>query len=214
MARPADVAAWNAAVDGYALVKALFRDDRSTRSPAVLRKFVLLGCANSRRVGERLNSDPLRQVIDAAERHADAGDYASDEEMYQAIRSLNRWAAGHGLRWAVERATVCLSGVCLGGVKRLFDTAPAEDEPYLTAVVRDLFPDPSTPPVKVPKAWRTPAVLAVARGCYDAHAFDRLPVLADALEDAGCDSEPLLAHLRGPGPHVRGCWALDAVLGL
>jgi hypothetical protein len=42
---------------------------------------------------------------------------------------------------------------------------------------------------------------------------DRLAVLADALEDAGCADPDLLAHLRGPGPHVRGCWALDLVLG-
>ena len=38
-------------------------------------------------------------------------------------------------------------------------------------------------------------------------------VLADALEDAGCDSQELLAHCRGGGPHVRGCWAVDLVLG-
>jgi hypothetical protein len=44
-------------------------------------------------------------------------------------------------------------------------------------------------------------------------AFDRLPILADALLDAGGDDEALLAHLRAPGPHVRGCWALDVILG-
>ena len=42
---------------------------------------------------------------------------------------------------------------------------------------------------------------------------DRLAVLADALEEAGCDNADLLSHLRGPGPHVRGCWALDLLLG-
>ena len=41
----------------------------------------------------------------------------------------------------------------------------------------------------------------------------RLAILADALEDAGCDQADLLAHLRGPGPHVRGCWSVDLVLG-
>jgi len=40
-----------------------------------------------------------------------------------------------------------------------------------------------------------------------------LPILADALEEAGCDDVDVLAHLRGPGPHARGCWALDLVLG-
>jgi hypothetical protein len=53
----------------------------------------------------------------------------------------------------------------------------------------------------------------LARSIYDTRDFDRLAVLADALEDAGCTDAELLGHLRGPGPHVRGCWALDKVLG-
>ena len=62
-------------------------------------------------------------------------------------------------------------------------------------------------------AQPTEAVAALARGVYDDRAFDRLPVLADALDDAGCANADLLAHLRGPGPHVRGCWAVDLLLG-
>jgi hypothetical protein len=60
---------------------------------------------------------------------------------------------------------------------------------------------------------RTETAVALATGIYADRAFDRLPILADALEDAGCDAVELLAHLRGPGPHVRGCWAVDLVLG-
>jgi hypothetical protein len=63
-------------------------------------------------------------------------------------------------------------------------------------------------------------VLNLARSAYEertlpAGALDagRLAVLADALEEAGCDDAEVLAHLRGPGPHVRGCFALDWVLG-
>jgi hypothetical protein len=41
----------------------------------------------------------------------------------------------------------------------------------------------------------------------------RLAVLADALEEAGCDNQEMLTHLRGPGPHVRGCWVVDVLLG-
>ena len=44
-------------------------------------------------------------------------------------------------------------------------------------------------------------------------AFDRLPVLADALQDAGCDHEDMLAHCRSGGPHVHGCWVVDRLLG-
>jgi hypothetical protein len=48
---------------------------------------------------------------------------------------------------------------------------------------------------------------------YDERAFERLPILADALMDAGCDNADILAHCRGPGPHERGCWAVDLILG-
>jgi hypothetical protein len=56
-------------------------------------------------------------------------------------------------------------------------------------------------------------VRSVAEAIYEQRAFDGMPILADALEDAGCSDEALLSHLRGSGPHVRGCWALDLVLG-
>ncbi len=53
----------------------------------------------------------------------------------------------------------------------------------------------------------------MAGAIYEERAFDRLPILADALEDAGCVQRDLLRHLRGPGPHVRGCWAVDLLRG-
>jgi hypothetical protein len=53
----------------------------------------------------------------------------------------------------------------------------------------------------------------LAQALYDDKAFDQLPVLADALEEAGCRDLAILSHLRGPGPHVRGCWVVDLILG-
>jgi hypothetical protein len=61
--------------------------------------------------------------------------------------------------------------------------------------------------------WNDSTIMKLAQPIYDDRAFDRLPILADALEEAGCDNAELLSHLRGPGPHVRGCWALDHILG-
>jgi hypothetical protein len=52
----------------------------------------------------------------------------------------------------------------------------------------------------------------LAATLYDERSFDWLSLLADALEDAGCIDAELLGHLRSPGPHVRGCWALDLIL--
>ena len=68
------------------------------------------------------------------------------------------------------------------------------------------------PPTVAPK-WLTSDVQAVAVGIDETGDFDGLPILADALQEAGCDNEDLLTHLRSGGVHVRGCWALDLVLG-
>ena len=85
--------------------------------------------------------------------------------------------------------------------------------PVAAALLRDTFGDRFRS-VAIDRGWRTTDVLGVARGIYDERAFDRLPILADALQDAGCADGELLGHCRGPGPHARGCWAVDLVLGL
>lgn len=61
--------------------------------------------------------------------------------------------------------------------------------------------------------WRTADVVGLARGIYEGRAFERLPLLADALMDAGCADEAPLGHCRSAGPHLRGCWVVDWVLG-
>ncbi|OAI55152.1 hypothetical protein AYO44_00105 [Planctomycetaceae bacterium SCGC AG-212-F19] len=67
--------------------------------------------------------------------------------------------------------------------------------------------------VAVDPAWRTGNVVALAQTIYDERPFDRMPILADALEDAGCTSADVLDHCRQPGEHVRGCWVVDLLLG-
>jgi hypothetical protein len=80
------------------------------------------------------------------------------------------------------------------------------------SIFRDIVGDPFRP-VAFDVRWRTDDVLGLARAAYDDGAFARLPMLADALMDAGCDDEAILAHCRGPGPHARGCWVVDLALG-
>jgi hypothetical protein len=94
---------------------------------------------------------------------------------------------------------------------------PALDEEvfralFAPALLRCVAGDPFRP-VACDPGWRTADVVSLARGIYDERAFDRLPILADALQDAGCDNADVLGHCRGPGPHVRGCWVVDLVLG-
>jgi hypothetical protein len=67
-------------------------------------------------------------------------------------------------------------------------------------------------PVTADPAWLTSDVLSLAPGIYEERAFDRMPILADALMDAGCDNDDILDHCRGSGPHVRGCWVVDLLL--
>jgi len=61
------------------------------------------------------------------------------------------------------------------------------------------------------EASRMPA--AISRTIYDDRSFEDMPILADAMEEAGCDDDAMLKHCREPGPHVRGCWVIDLLLG-
>ena len=79
------------------------------------------------------------------------------------------------------------------------------------AILRDIFGNPFRPVAFDPR-WRSSDTVGVARGIYEDRAFERMPILADALMDAGCDDEQVLGHCRGEGPHVRGCWVVDLIL--
>jgi len=89
--------------------------------------------------------------------------------------------------------------------------AESESEAQLH-LLRDIFGNPFRP-AAIDPSWLTSTVVALARGIYEERAFDRMPILADALQDAGCDNEDVLGHCRGPEPHVRGCWVVDLLLG-
>jgi hypothetical protein len=93
-----------------------------------------------------------------------------------------------------------------------YDTALWNGELLHQAVLlRDIFGNPlSCKPVN--EAWLTSSVTALAAAIYDEWAFDRLPILADALEEAGCDVQEILAHCRQPAEHARGCWVVDLLL--
>jgi biotin carboxyl carrier protein len=99
---------------------------------------------------------------------------------------------------------------------RIIPTLSAEgnvqQEAQISALFRDIFGNLFRP-VTLDPSWLTSTVLVLANGIYSDKAFDRLPILADALQDAGCDNDDILNHLREPGEHCRGCWALDLVLG-
>jgi hypothetical protein len=82
-------------------------------------------------------------------------------------------------------------------------------------LLRDLYGPLPFRPLTVHRDWLTwhdGTIPRMASAIYEDQAYERLPILADALEDAGCTDAEILSHLRGPGPHVRGCWVIDLLL--
>ena len=95
------------------------------------------------------------------------------------------------------------------GVRTVGNSMPARQ----CRIVRDLFGNPFRPVTFFP-SWRTETALALALQMYESRDFSAMPILADALQDAGCDNEDILNHCRDlHATHVRGCWVVDLVLG-
>jgi len=82
----------------------------------------------------------------------------------------------------------------------------------LAQLLREIVGNPFRPATLDP-SWLTPTVTALAAQMYDSRDFSAMPILADALQDAGCTNDDILNHCRGDGPHVRGCWVVDLVVG-
>ena len=84
-----------------------------------------------------------------------------------------------------------------------------------TFLLRDIVSNPFRPIALDPAwlAWNDATLVKLAQAIYDIRAFERMPELADALEEAGCTNTYILNHCRGEGPHVRGCWVVDLILG-
>lgn len=97
---------------------------------------------------------------------------------------------------------------CLPGSEELRD----EHLRLQATIFRDIVGN-ALDPVAFDSRWRTDDTLGLARGIYIDRAFTRLPLLADALMDAGCADDRLIGHCRSNGPHTRGCWAVNLVLG-
>jgi hypothetical protein len=111
--------------------------------------------------------------------------------------------ARHAARAAADEA----------GQSRLLDTAArVAEHRQQAALVRCLFGNPFHPPRNC-DAWPTGEVRALADAIYAGRAFERMPLLADALEAAGCTDADMIEHCRSDGEHARGCWVVDLLLG-
>jgi hypothetical protein len=164
-----------------------------------------------------MNSPPDVLCLKSAEVEAD-GLVLGEEELYHTIDEWDiRWyrrdaksvahravTAYRDFVWRTER-TVRNSDVEWAEIRLVADKPLLE---FFRDITGNMFRSGKTD-----TNWLTETAVSLATGIYGDRAFDRLPLLADALQDAGCTDAELLGHLRSPGPHVRGCWAVDLVLG-
>jgi hypothetical protein len=203
---------------------------------ATARKFRLFACACCRRIWDLLDA-PSREAVLLAERWADES--IPDDEAEAARRrmyahrtevtltpgrpAIHSWACGaaEGTLFEVpvwhpnapEQGAVGVARTAAeAACRRGGHATRVHEATHQLGLFRDMFENPYRP------GWIDPAALTLdvtglARGIYEDRAFDRMPVLADALMDAGCDQDDILTHCRGDGPHVRGCWVVDLVLG-
>jgi hypothetical protein len=187
------------------------------------RKLRLYACAVCRRFRNLLRDERSWRAVEVAEQYADgrtgyAALKAAQGPAQEAWRELDR--AHRGAAWgtpemwarrAAEQAAATTSREAWSAAWKAAD----EGQGGHPDALREIFGNPFRPTPIDPAwlAWNDGTVVKIAQAIYEERAFDRLPVLADALEEAGCTNAELLGHLRGPGPHARGCWALDLLLG-
>jgi hypothetical protein len=208
---------WLACTDPKLMLQ--FLRSRSMASDRKLRLFAVACCHH---LWELLTEPCFRNAVEVAERFAD--NQARKKELNEAKKVSGaafanskdregRNAAAHrafGCAWSTTRTPVLSAAMYPTWIL----TAEADRERQV-ALLGDLFGNLFRP-VTLDASWlmwNAGTVPAIAERIYKEGDWAALPVLADALEDAGCTSADILKHCRGPGPHVRGCWVVDLLLG-
>jgi hypothetical protein len=177
-----------------------------------------------RRAEGELNDDELRTV------HHDCthpSGWKTEDFVERAVSGTAEESAWLGA-WAVSLFTpnaLAMTFMSSGGwslsnqdleLERRGDTILNAERALHTALLRDIFgPLPFRPVTLDPSvlAWHDGTVVRLARSIYDERRFENLPLLGDALMDAGCDQEEVVAHCRAGGEHFKGCWVVDLCLG-
>jgi hypothetical protein len=185
------------------------------RGKASERKLRLFAVACYRRIWHLLEDPRIRRAVGVSELYADGK--ASGEELRAAVGGVGAAADDtHGD--GGDAADAAADAVDIAGALAADANDSTRDAERIgqSGLLRDITGNPFRPVTADIPAWLARSggtIINLARAIYEDRAFDRLPLLADALEDAGCTDADLLAHCRGPGPHFRGCWAVDLILG-
>jgi hypothetical protein len=197
----------------------LLADERSQKAVEVAERY-----ADGQASQEELEAAHNRahQVRRSASKQAGAGGSpASVQAARSAVRAVTRTtvtetageaalAVETAMAWAtrMERVPGVFQGIF--GPRAAIQGAREEELRHQCVLLRELFGIPFRLLSAIPQDAN---VVKLARAIYDDRAFDSLPILADALEEAGCTNPAILDHCRQHGGHVRGCWAVDLVLG-
>lgn len=195
------------------------------------RKLRLFAVACCRRIWQLLTDERSRKAVELAEQSADhhvppdtldAVSGEAEEAFEDAItpdesstaESREKTAAACVAASYASNSPVVRHSDAIEVMQAAADASfdSATERAAQAALVRELWEYPFRP-IALNPVWLTPTVKQLAVTVYDDRAFDRLPILADALEDAGCDQADILSHCCSLGPHVRGCWVVDLALG-
>ncbi len=200
------------------------------RAQASDRKLRLFACACCKSVAPLLQCNECFRVVEVGESYADGT--VSELSVAEARKHARReWIDYDGYGYLADAASLVRSTVdhhphqitwlCPAEMDRQAAEDGDQDEASIfkalsqhqPCLLRCVFGNPFRP-VTLPLPWLTSDVLSLAQGIYQDRAFDRMPILADALQDAGCENDDILNHCRDTnGVHVRGCWVVDHVLG-
>jgi hypothetical protein len=200
----------------------------------VRRVWPLLIDQRSRRAVELAERDPSRPLCEwtLMEGLVPTGGFTREAEQAAIdLTPTGDWV-GWDVRRAAQAAAEALAGqpratagdaaaaIAMTGRERMSGTAWYWEREHQCRLLRDLVPNPFRVLPATTRSWLTPAVVKLAQRAYEDRllpegTFDltRLRKLAQALVDAGCENGELVGHLRAAGPHVRGCWAVDLILG-
>lgn len=208
---------------------------KGKRLPRRRRLFAVACC---RRWLQEMLDPESRHAVEVAERYVDG--LADRDELEAAYRTAQEVAvrrlmpchtaaeSNSGELWSVWRLshvaqlTCAPSGIedaaieLLKRAVHLGSVHENQEKRVQSGYIRDIFGNPFRPPPAIEPSWlywNDGIVPKLAQAIYDDRAFDRLPILADALEEAGCTNADMLNHCRQPGEHVRGCWVVDLLLG-
>jgi hypothetical protein len=198
------------------------------RTKATKRRLRLFAVGCCRKIWHRLTDARSRSAVEVAERFADdphnqelrdalskaaAAAYAVEAAARESIFMVNAHAAVR----ACHTVEYTVASEIFAAFAVMTACAAAYPENLMKShlhciLLRDIFGNPFCP-VSIDQSCKGGTALDLAQAIYDERAFDGLPILADALEDVGCTNQEILGHCRGSGPHVRGCWVLDLLLG-